>query len=334
MHLRMRQQCVSTNIAQRSSCVSSSVRKMATAAPPGGSLSQLVRRNHSTRGLAIIITDDYEGTTVTPLPSTRIDGEIMKNAFERLGIYPIWKHNVTADELRALLETVTQLDLHLTEDGTINFVFSGHGDKDTILLHDAEIVIDDFVEVFSRRVLDRFGNVPKLFFIDACRGGNIAEPVMLQVRRSDSFKRCQLGSEPRTIAILPNSNVFMEFSTLDSYVAPDYENGSIWIKLLAYTICTSNDDIQAIATIVRGQLQVLPQIYPCVRMQLPQTKCSLIRKVYLNPAVCVCASCPKVYLVCASCAHMAPRRRSGYVIEVASPWITTLANALGRFFPN
>ena len=244
------------------------------------SLRELVRRNLSKRGLAIIITNEYLGSA-RRLVGTKKDGERMKIAFSRLDIANIWRQNVTKYQLNRLLKEVAEIGPCPATYESISFVFSGHGNKEVIGLEDGTVeeilkVIDAFVPLKSPQI----AAIPKLFFIDACRGDETIGPVTVPNRRRERSLRYELQPQPSTFLIPPKGNCLVAYSTSAPYVSFDHPDGSKWSEILADTMCKSTDHIEDVLT------QVRQDYYQNEKnsgyMQMPETRSTLLQKVYLN----------------------------------------------------
>ena len=219
-----------------------------------------------------------------PLAGTKKDGERMKRAFERLGIATIWRHNVRKAELEQILQGAAQLDPRVSNFETISFVFAGHGDADTIIMQDDPMDLQDVIKAFSPPAARLLGDIPKLFFIDACRGQNQITSVSVPaVWRAGCSRLRQQHPLPTIIQTPKEANVLIAFSTIESYQAGDSPNGSKWIEILADTLCKSSDDIDTILTQVRGDFRCCQQATALNRgVQLPETRSTLCKRVFLN----------------------------------------------------
>ena len=139
------------------------------------------------RGLAVLVTCNYEGMTKETLPTCDKDAEKMKAALEALeyDVCPLKNSDATEKNVTTLLHKISDY-LHrysgsdVNEDGrkkAIIFAFSGHGELgDCIVTHhgknlDLKDIVDQLLQ--SKKVYE----IPKLFFIDACRGAKGGEEV-------------------------------------------------------------------------------------------------------------------------------------------------------------
>ena len=141
------------------------------------------------RGIALLVTCDYGNDPKLKLPATAIkrDADAMRETFRKLGYDIHEAHNKTKDEIQTLLEKL-YVYLHqyggklTNEDGSekvIAFAFSGHGlpDDTSYIDKNSMTMITNEGEHLSLKgdVISHIGvasvsKIPKLFFIDACRG--------------------------------------------------------------------------------------------------------------------------------------------------------------------
>ena len=247
------------------------------------SLPELARQNPSTHGLALIISNDYKGTDHIPLEGTVKDGNRMQIAFERLGIATIWRHNVTVRELKELLRGAAQLDPRVTKLESISFVFSGHGNKRSIALQDGSITLEWLTDSLSPKKARCIGDIPRLFFIDACRGKRAATSLTVHAVPRASCSKLQAEAQPSTLLVPKQANVLIAFSTLRSYSASDYSSGSKWINILADMLCKHVEHIETILTLVREKYHELQQHSMFEgKIQQPETQSTLLKEVILN----------------------------------------------------
>ena len=264
---------------------------MANCVPPG-TISEVLLQNPSKRGLAIIITNDYGGAAT--LTGTRKDGARMQRVFEELLIATIWKKNVTSDDLRRLLrEIANPLSPFPRTYESISFVFSGHGgERDVLCMQDgSKMHMQEIVTAFLPRQAPKVGNIPKLFFIDACRGSETFQPVVVprtggnvQIDRRQRSGTRDRGATDRTVFVPPEGNTIIAYSNISRNKAMESKEGGVWMKALAKIMATSKESIENVLTEVRRDLQHMYQD-PNWRghMQLPETISHLLRPVYLHP---------------------------------------------------
>ena len=220
-------------------------------------------------GLAIIVSNDYQGSD-SPLPGTAMDARVMKDAFEKLKFATHIRSNLGASEIKALAKEATECDCPKSYK-CIAFVFSGHGcDKDRIIGQDkVAFGLSNIVEPFFPGKSPNIGKIPKLFFIDACRGGKEMTGVNI----------------PRHLKelIMPEKgNVLVARSTMSKYVAYEQQGrGGLWMSRLAETITESDEEIGAVLVKVNEKLLEEFQSDPS-GIQQPEFTSSLNSRVYLN----------------------------------------------------
>lgn len=189
------------------------------------------------RGLAVLVTCNYEGTRARGLPilETDQDADAMTTVFEQFEYDIITLRNEEATK-PAIIELVEQLSRYMrgyvgkthnsnvqTDFKAIVFYFAGHGvDQDRIVTFDGRRLslerivrpLVDHVSIFETR-----HKIPKLFWIDACRGNKV-----LQHRR-------------RNLSSI-NGNFHMCYATLQGHVAYD----RVWTIVLANMLASRDDD--------------------------------------------------------------------------------------------
>lgn len=205
----------------------------------GDKLKDLDKLSRDACGVAVTITNDYHQTdALSRLDGTTTDGDKMEKAFEFFGFLCIRAKNLLAKDIKELIETVTSCEA-LANCKCIAFVFSGHGMEEAILGEDDSIdsaivtIVDDIIQPFVNA--STIAKVPKLFFIDACRG---SEGVQFTSKGKASGTR-RLGSskgEQDSGSTPSAGNYIIGYATMTgykSYLRGDNEEGSVWMPLLA-----------------------------------------------------------------------------------------------------
>ena len=266
---------------------------MASRVPPC-TIAQVILQNPTKRGLAIIITNDYSDAGQQTLAGARKDGVRMQRTFEGLQIATLWRENVSSGDLRELLREIATLSLPGTYK-SISFVFSGHGGEgDVLFMQDGnKMHMQEIVNAFLPGQARSVGNIPKLFFIDACRGNETFQPVVVpRTGANVQMDRPQRtgtrvdrgGTEIKTLFVPPEGNTIIAHSNISKNKAQESKDGGVWMKALAKRLAESRDSIENVLTQVREDLQHMYQD-PMWRdyMQLPETISRLLKPVYLHP---------------------------------------------------
>ena len=259
------------------------VRVMAT-------IAELVRQNPTKRGLAVIITNDYASGSQKPLSGTKKDGDRMQRAFNTLNIATYWKQNVACEGLRKILREVAQLTPSKTY-GSVSFVFAGHGTEtgEVYMQDGGKMQVQEIIDSLLPAQAPYIGNIPKLFFFDACRGSNPIKPVMVprSGQRVERDVLCRGATDLKTVLVPPNGNILVAYSTITNFRSFERDKeGGVWMKALADKLTTSKESIEVVLTEVRADLHATYQNTQWKDyMQMPETINTLLEKVYLHPSV-------------------------------------------------
>ena len=221
-------------------------------------------------GLAVLFTCDYVDTNpkfkLNPLLGTRKDHEQMLETFDYLNYIVHDMHNPTGEQMREKLGEIS--DYLATYDGddkekvekVIIFAFSGHGHSkgriEKIFANDGEEmeVEAQIVRYFTAH--EGTFKIPKLFFIDACRG---AEWLVnsLDDATGDEGKESKSKEEPLgkgvTYAL---ANYRIEYATIphhQSYM-DSAEKGSMWTPMMARALRERNEAFEVISSGVQNEV--------------------------------------------------------------------------------
>ena len=211
---------------------------------------------NGSRGIAILVTCDYGNDSTLKLPATSIkrDADSMKETFQKLGYDIHEAHNKSKDEIKTLLEDLYKYlkqykGTPINQDGSekvIAFAFSGHGLPDDMSFIDKNsmtlITYDRGHLSLKGDVMSHIGvnsvyQIPKLFFIDACRG-------IMELRYKSSTAKAAIEVE---------GNYRIEFATVPDHKAyATSGEGSKWMPEMARHLRDmKNESLQNIAATVR-----------------------------------------------------------------------------------
>ena len=263
---------------------------------------QEIRVNQTSRGLAVIITNDYNGAKHTVLGGTHLDGERMKEAFEVLKFDVCWKKNVNLNDIQQLWREISSLKFEMVKHyKCMAFVFSGHGEPDRegrdgklIMQDDKKIdIYDNFVSPVLAGNAKEIGDILKIFFIDACRGDEQTETVDVPTSQGATGKGSPSNATSRKgcykieFQTVPSEgNCLVAYSTLPGCRSNDYgkADGSPWLKILARNLTTNDENIQTVLTDVNGELQAYYREHddkPWVEFQQPEVVGRINKRLYL-----------------------------------------------------
>ena len=219
------------------------------------------------RGLAILVTCDYEGTNNQALNATNEDANEMRKTFKQLqyNVHQLKNGNATERKITILLNQASRyLSLYSgkprNSDGSpkvIVLAFSGHGtscgwDDDRIVSNNGKFLLlkKDVVPRLVRH--EAVATIPKLFFIDACRG-------------SAQFlsKRLEKGSGigiPSMLKMVKNgkecgaTNYRIDYATIPNYTSAAGPYQSTWMPVLARFLREKDRELSVVVEEVKGEI--------------------------------------------------------------------------------
>ena len=206
---------------------------------------KIVEASKQKSGIAIIVNCDYNDTwNLSTLLGTKKDAEEMKTTSDKLGFYTITLRNPAQSEIKTKIRKISSA-LPLLEEvnpaifRAVVFVFSGHGNySDTIFSQDGKelnLMTDIVHPLIGHRQIK---HIPKLFFIDACRGYEHLKQAYSKgpIEKEANF-RIDYATVPRHVSLLV-----------------DNSSQSEWLPTLAYELRTKNDSVQNIVATVNKKV--------------------------------------------------------------------------------
>lgn len=194
----------------------------------------------SNLSIAMIVTCASGGEE--ELTGTREDGRKMKEAFQSVGYHV---HLLQDDEVtkKDILDSLKRIKIYYQQGKNKKafiFAFSGHGCRrgvDNIIVLPDEDTLSlqcDIMQMFSDK---SFPCIPKLFFIDACRGSKV-------LKRKGLFQK----SVPRPLYDDEKyrENYLIANATIKEYVSFD----SVWMNSLAKKIMDPKYHYEPVTTIL------------------------------------------------------------------------------------
>lgn len=237
-----------------------------------GSVSDAVFNSPEAVGLAIIISNDYTSTRHSELPGTQIDAIKMKDTFARLKYATVCRHNIKTLELNSLLVEASRNVHYPPNYKRIVFVFAGHGNHNNCLfMQDGkETHVKSIIKFFLPIEAQHLAHIPKLFFIDACRGDSIDPGCIAGCHVSCKSR----GGEPLTNLLLPSKgNYLLAYSTTSGYQSYEMKDkGGMWLRILAENLRASRKSVLDVLTEVNRALIETYQdaSHDCIYIQQPE----------------------------------------------------------------
>ena len=204
------------------------------------------------QGLAVLITCNYGGTL-----AVEKDAKEMNDTFKHFGyeIAELKNNEATYDEITKLLKQVSQYlgeYTGTTDEKVLIFAFSGHGvagDQIVTCDHPRRYLSleNDIIQPFVEN--PGVHKIPKLFFIDACRGREHLKGDTLLDKPLESLKQCDSDVKGEKHRV---SNFRVDYATIPNHIARPHN----WMCYLAQDIREYSPDssIHKIAVGVRGKV--------------------------------------------------------------------------------
>ena len=209
----------------------------------------MVQANPTANGLAIIVSNDY-----TPLPDlesltgTYKDALHMKATFEILKFGVLHKHNINKVEFLDLMSQTANFTCYPESYKRVAIVFSGHGANNyQLYMQDGNLIrMEEIFYPFFPERAPLIGSIPKLFFIDACRGEGDNPGVMVP-----------RGGEEVIMSKVPQqSNFLVAYSTIPGYKSYEARGvGGIWLTKLADELKKKDASVLDILTKVNKKMK-------------------------------------------------------------------------------
>ena len=237
------------------------------------------------RGLAVLVTCDYEDTNLRKLDACNTDADEMKAALEAQDyeVHQLKNKEATKENVDLLLDHISKYlcryegsDVKDGQKKAIVFAFSGHGTTgDCIVTHDDQMlqvqrdIVNPLLE--SGRKNSTVCKIPKLFFLDADRGMRSGDEHLL-------------------------ANYRIDYATSPDHVT--YIN-SDWMQKLARKLKDDDDSLQNLVSKVNEE--VYDQAAPDRKQQCWTCDCLNTGPLYLGKVTTRCYNTHPQYVKVSVC---------------------------------
>ena len=211
----------------------------------GDVVSGVVLRKPIANGLAIIVANVRSFKEEhDDLPGAEKDHGAMLHTFNELQFATVSILNRPKCDITSAVEAAATLK-YPPHYKRIAFVFSGHGDGDYIYTYEDSIDLQyDIYRPLMPGVSPHLAEIPKLFFIDACRGAGMDRGV----RIPDGELVSRGGRAPSL------GNYLLAYSTLPRMKAFEKPSGGYWSQHLANQLLVSEKSVVDVLTEVNGKM--------------------------------------------------------------------------------
>ena len=248
----------------------------------GTTLLECVTENEKkARGLGIIITNDYIDSRQKSLRGTCKDGRSLLKTLVHSDFIVLWLHNVDQRVISDVMKEVKNLEQHSSGQALIKkyecilFAFSGHGLNNKYIVMQNNIHVDVESEVLKPLLpssIPKFGEVPKILLIDACRGDLATETVSTKkLAASDVITKDTIPAE---------GNYLLACATMPQHVSYMYAHGSAWMQEFASLARHSRDSVEGVLVSVNEHLTKQAN-KGIIEFQQPDMYVRLSKKVHI-----------------------------------------------------
>lgn len=208
---------------------------------------------------------------MSPLKTTNEDAKEMKMTFERFeyDIHHLQNEDVSKDMINKFIGELSQYLAEYdgeTSDKVIIFAFSGHGtDSDRIVTSDADL-ISLGEEIVQPLVSNSSLKIPKLFFIDACRGNQ-------ELKAKSGDKQSKSIHDVAKSFKKNEGNFRIEYATIPDHVSYSGTDESKWMPVLARALREEDDSFQ----------NVVAKANKKVHDRVPTQQCESVDRLNMGP---------------------------------------------------
>lgn len=235
-------------------------------------LDDLVAANPTANGLAIIVANERSCRREhRPLLGTVKDLDAITKAFESLRFATLPFRNASGQQIIEVVQT-TSVCRYPDSYQRLAFVFSGHGDQGCIYSHDMGIKLQDYIfDPWMPKKAPHLADIPKLFFLDACRG-NVVDPGVRVMQYYDPNAPVPKG----TPSI---GNYLLAYSTMPTMQAFEQPAaGGYWMQHLAREL-QNNGNIECSLN------DILTKVNKSVLEEMERDHCQFIQQPVLESAL-------------------------------------------------
>uniref|UniRef100_A0A336K6K2 CSON015591 protein n=1 Tax=Culicoides sonorensis TaxID=179676 RepID=A0A336K6K2_CULSO len=244
---------------------------------------------HKKRGIALVI-NHFQFKSMSSRNGTYKDLERVQNSLKKLDFEVIVKNELKYSEVKKTIEEVSQMD-HSNNDCFVCVIMT-HGDKDTLWAYDKKYPVEHLYEPFYGDQCQSLIGKPKLFFIQACRGQKVAEPVQVRSLTMDYIDSSAESEKAITYSIPSMADLLVMYSTYEGhYSFRNPDTGSFFIQSLCTELDLNGkiDDLLTILTAVsrrvayeyQSNIPGNPKMHE--KKQMPTIVTMLTKILYFTP---------------------------------------------------
>ena len=229
------------------------------------------KMKENSHGVALIINNIewQQDTNGRPLMTTRDgakqDADALQKSLEAIGYHVICKENLTADMMKEKLEKVCAKYVRLDDDSFICYI-SSHGGKLGVYGVDKKCVsVDELSKFLEPDVCSKLKHKPKIFFVQACRGRSLSQPID--------------GDEEEFVSRVPRrADFYFSYATDPDHVAVRHP----YPQLLSEYLKEHSAQLSLDEIVMKVHEKIARKVYNDVHMQIGQVVHTMRGPVYFK----------------------------------------------------
>ncbi|XP_015414641.1 PREDICTED: caspase-10 [Myotis davidii] len=252
----------------------SSINQIRQALPASSSEETVYRMDRKHRGYCVVI-NNQNFTSLSERQGTNKDAECLKHVFQWLGFNVDMRVDVTKERLDKVLQEYKSHPDHADGDCFVFCVLT-HGQFGAVYSSDQALIpIREIMSHFTAQQCPGLANKPKLFFIQACQGGEIQPSVSIEADAVNPE-----SGEPLLEESVPaEADFLLGLATVPGYVSFRHKTEGSWYIQSLYNnlkkLVPRHEDILSILTAVNNDVSRRG----VMMKQIPQPQYTLRKKV-------------------------------------------------------
>ncbi|XP_023615970.1 caspase-10 [Myotis lucifugus] len=252
----------------------SDINQIRQALPEGSSEETVYRMDRKHRGYCVVI-NNQNFTSLSKRQGTDKDAECLKHVFQWLGFNVDMRVDVTKERLDEVLQEYKSHPDHANGDCFVFCVLT-HGKFGAVYSSDQALIpIREIMSHFTAQQCPGLANKPKLFFIQACQGGEIQSSVSIE---ADAVNP-ELVEPPLQESVPVEADFLLGLSTVPGYVSFRHKTEGSWYIQSLYNylkhLVPRHEDLLSILTAVNNDVSRRGG----TKKQIPQPYFTLRKKV-------------------------------------------------------
>uniref|UniRef100_G1QAH7 Caspase 10 n=1 Tax=Myotis lucifugus TaxID=59463 RepID=G1QAH7_MYOLU len=232
------------------------------------------RMDRKHRGYCVVI-NNQNFTSLSKRQGTDKDAECLKHVFQWLGFNVDMRVDVTKERLDEVLQEYKSHPDHANGDCFVFCVLT-HGKFGAVYSSDQALIpIREIMSHFTAQQCPGLANKPKLFFIQACQGGEIQSSVSIE---ADAVNP-ELVEPPLQESVPVEADFLLGLSTVPGYVSFRHKTEGSWYIQSLYNylkhLVPRHEDLLSILTAVNNDVSRRGG----TKKQIPQPYFTLRKKV-------------------------------------------------------